>query len=67
LTIPPIETGKADVLNDSNIWPRAMTIIGSHDSRILNSALEDEALCVAMRQVLRTGRWGALDWRRQPD
>src|SRR5262245_2438402 len=48
LTIPPIETGKADALNDSNIWPRAMTIIGSQDSRTSTSALGDGVVCVFM-------------------
>src|SRR5262245_13447013 len=32
LTMPLIETGRADTLKDISIWAMAMTIIGSHDA-----------------------------------
>jgi hypothetical protein len=34
--MPLIETGMAETLNDINIWPIAITIIGSHGSPALS-------------------------------
>src|SRR5262245_40610448 len=38
LTIPPMDTGMAETLNDMSAWPMAMTIMGSHGSRRSASA-----------------------------
>src|SRR5262245_48792269 len=46
-TIPPMDTGMADTLKDISIWPMAMTIIGSHESRTSVSATGAEAVAVA--------------------
>ena len=46
-TIPPMDTGMAETLKDISIWPMAMTIIGTHESRGSAAAgAGEEAVCV---------------------
>src|SRR5262245_27840358 len=47
-TIPPMETGMADTLNDISACPMAMTIIGSHEVRTSTSACVGKPGCVAI-------------------
>src|SRR5215510_6802565 len=66
-TMPRMETGRADTLNDISIWPRAMTIIGTHES--WGSGPGTAAFCALIArcpfesdgwrspQWMRTGRW----------
>src|SRR5262245_37973501 len=50
-TIPPMETGMADTLNDISDWPIAMTIIGSHEARTSTSACVGKPGCVAIPPI----------------
>src|SRR5262245_29773705 len=47
-TMPPIDTGMAATLKDISIWPMAMTIMGTHESRTSASAPAGETAAVAM-------------------
>src|SRR5262249_26402883 len=47
-TIPPIDTGMAATLKDINIWPIAMTIMGTHEARTSASGVVVGTVSVAM-------------------
>jgi hypothetical protein len=51
-TIPPMDTGMAETLKDINIWPMAITIIGTHESRG-SAAVEAGAEAVSVDMVFR--------------
>src|SRR6185369_14441635 len=48
LTIPPSATGSEATLKDMIIWPSAIAIIGTHDSRASSRIAPIDIECVAM-------------------
>src|SRR5262249_5264043 len=64
-TMPRMETGRADTLNDISIWPKAMTIIGTHDS--CGSGAGDAAFRTLIAWCpFESGAWGSLVTRARP-
>src|SRR5215813_15533419 len=58
LTMPLIETGRADTLKDISIWAIAMTIIGSHGACSSGSATEAAGRALTVPFSFRPWRYG---------
>jgi hypothetical protein len=60
-TIPPSATGSEATLKDMIIWPSAIAIIGTHDSRAPSRIAPIDIECVAMvsSRVSRFSDWPA--------
>jgi hypothetical protein len=46
--MPPMDTGMAATLKDINICPMAMTIIGTHESRVPSSNVVEDVFRFAI-------------------